>query len=173
MGKLKIYDTIDMEVIKSIVEGQKTLQLQNMSVEKKERINIKKVLILYDDIIGDDQLKSYQSDLCGFSCMSRHANIINIYLTQNYTSIPSVIRRNANLVILLTSDNYSPAMIEENALKNKHKQFAQFYEDNIINQKDHSFIIIDKSAKIDNRYVLYNGTKGLAEYVNPTLTDRV
>lgn len=69
-GKLKIYDTIDMEVIKSIVDGQKSLQLQNMSVQKDERINIKNVLLIYDDIIGDDQLKSYQSDLCAFSCMS-------------------------------------------------------------------------------------------------------
>lgn len=69
-GKLKIYDSVDMNIIKDIVEGQKIIQKQNMSVSKQNRIDIKKVLIIYDDIIGDEQLKSYNSDLSAFSCMS-------------------------------------------------------------------------------------------------------
>jgi len=60
-------------------------------------------------------------------------------------------------VFLLTSDNYSQTMMEENCLKNKHKEFSNFFEDNIINKKNHSFLVIDKSAPIDYRYLLVDG----------------
>jgi len=92
-----------------------------MSLELKEWVPIKWILFIYDDILGDSQLKSYQSELSGFTTMSWHSNIINIFLTQNYTSIPSTIWWNSSIVFLLTCDNYSPAMMEENCLKNQHK----------------------------------------------------
>ena len=45
-------------------------------------------------------------------------NILNIFLTQNYTSIPGIIRRNSNLIILCCCDNYSKVLAEENCYKN-------------------------------------------------------
>jgi hypothetical protein len=45
-------------------------------------------------------------------------------------------------------------MMRENTIKNKWQEFQQFYEDNIISPKDYSFLIIDKSAKNDKRYIL-------------------
>lgn len=98
--------------------------------------------------------------------MSRHANILNIFLTQDYTAIPSRIWRNCNLVVLLTMDNYSESMAKENSLKNRYSEFQKFYEDNVINRKDHSFIVVDKSAQIDKRYIFYDAKKQQFEYVD-------
>lgn len=99
-----------------------------------------------DDVVGDKELKSFQSQLCGFSTMCRHSYITCIYLVQSWTCLPSTIRRNSNLVFLLTCDNFSQSMMEENCLKNKHKDFQLYYETNIIDPKDYSFLIVDKSA---------------------------
>jgi len=63
-----------------------------MTVSRDKMIPVKKILFIYDDVIGDVKLKSYQSDLCSFSCISRHSNILNIYITQDYTGIPTRIR---------------------------------------------------------------------------------
>lgn len=91
-GEIKIFDNIDMKKIKQIFDNQTKLAKKNMILPKEERTKIKRTLLIFDDIIGDDQLKSYQSDLCSFCTMSRHSNIINIFLTQDYTAIPARIR---------------------------------------------------------------------------------
>lgn len=122
-SKLKIYGDIDMDIVWSICDAQRGKQLRNMASEKKDWQEIPKVLIIYDDVVGDAQLKSHQSELCGFSTMSRHSNIINVFLCQTYTSIPTVIRRNANLVVLMTCDNYPDTLVYENSIKNKTKEF--------------------------------------------------
>lgn len=44
--------------------------------------------------------------------------------------------------------------MEENCYKNNTKQFAELYETNVIDPKDYSFIIIDKSKDISKRYIL-------------------
>ncbi len=69
------------------------------------------------------------------------------------------------MVVLLTMDNYSECMSKENALKNKTLEFQKFYEDNVINRKDHSFLIIDKSAILEKRYIFYDAKKEKYEYV--------
>jgi len=61
-------------------------------MKKSYRQDVEKLLLIYDDILGDSQLKSYQSELATFTTISRHSKITNIFLTQNYTSIPSTIR---------------------------------------------------------------------------------
>lgn len=96
-----------MDLIQSIVEDQKKKQKINMASKKKDRIKIERILFLYDDILGDSQLKSHQSNLATFSTISRHSKITNIFLTQNFTSIPSTIRRQTPLIFLLNMDSYS------------------------------------------------------------------
>lgn len=41
-----------------------------MAVDKKGRKKIEKILMIYDDILGDSQLKSHQSELSSFTCVS-------------------------------------------------------------------------------------------------------
>lgn len=113
---LNMYSSVDMQIIEDIIEQQKKIKQLNMACDKHSRQELKRILIIYDDVIGDEQLKSDKSQLSTFSCMSRHSCITNIFLTQNYTSIPSIIRRQTQLVFLMNMDNYSEIMAEENSL---------------------------------------------------------
>ena len=133
-----------------------------MATNKNKRYKIEQDLFIYDDILGDSQLKSHQSDLATFTCVSRHSNITNVFLTQNYTSIPSTIRRQTPLVMLLNMDNYSDIMAKENSLRGQEKQFMELYETEIILKKDFSFLIIDKSEKQSRR--LWKCDKGITLY---------
>lgn len=125
--KINIYEDVDMDLIEKITRKQKNLQKKNMMLDKKDRIKIEPILFIYDDMLGSSQLKSWNSKLATFSTLSRHNLITNIYLTQNHTSIPSTIRRQTPIIVLLTCDNYSDVMIEEQALKGQKKQLAQWY----------------------------------------------
>lgn len=92
IGKLKqIYNEIDFNVMENIMKNQGDIMLSNMSLPKDKRQSLQKILCIFDDVIGDDQLKSYQSELSTYTTRSRHFNIINIFLVQNYTSLPSII----------------------------------------------------------------------------------
>jgi hypothetical protein len=48
-----------MEKIKNVVEQQKQLKKMNMAATKNKRYKIESYLFIYDDILGDSQLKSY------------------------------------------------------------------------------------------------------------------
>jgi len=80
-GPIHIYDSIDMGVIGGLVEAQKKIKKNNMTMKKSHRKTVEKLLFIYDDILGDSQLKSYQSDLATFTTISRHSAITNIFLT--------------------------------------------------------------------------------------------
>lgn len=69
-----------MKVIDSVVESQKRQAKLNMVSDKDSRKKLERLLFIYDDVVGDSQLKSHSSALASFSCMSRHSKITNIYL---------------------------------------------------------------------------------------------
>lgn len=50
---LHMYESIDMDVIRGVVEEQKKIKKMNMSAEKKYRYKLQNVLFIYDDILGD------------------------------------------------------------------------------------------------------------------------
>lgn len=80
-GKVWIIKGIDWELIKTIWDEQEKIKAYNMTQPRNKMLPVKKILFIYDDVIGDQKLKSYQSDLCSFSCISWHSNILNIYIT--------------------------------------------------------------------------------------------
>lgn len=80
-----------MDVLAKIKKIQSQIQMKNMCVEASQRTPLNKFVIIYDDILGDTQLKSMSSELSSFTTMSRHFNVLNIFLCQNYTSIPASI----------------------------------------------------------------------------------
>jgi len=160
LGETTIFETIDMNLIENVVSEQKRLKKMNMALPKEKRIPLRKMLFIYDDILGDDQLKSHKSVLSTFTCISRHSQITNIFLTQDYVQIPTTIRRQTPLVFLLNCDNYSEPMIKENALQGKEKAFSALYEKEIILRKDFSFLVVDKSAK--EKDWLWKCTKGIS-----------
>jgi hypothetical protein len=58
-------------------------------------------LLIFDDCLQAEELKSYNSVLPKFSTLSRHSMICCIWVTQVYTLLPSSIRENCDVVILL------------------------------------------------------------------------
>lgn len=56
-------------------------------------------------------------------------------------------------------------MIKENGMNNTSKNFDTFYLDNIVYKKDYSILIIDKGAKIEQKFIYYDGTKDTANYI--------
>ena len=59
----------------------------------------------------------------------------------------------------------------ENALKNQSKQFARWFEKKVINPKNYSFVVIDKAAPIEKRYIYYDAKKKMYEFENPFKDD--
>jgi hypothetical protein len=131
--------------------------MQNMTLEPDQRsgpkaIPLERYLIIFDDILGDTQLKSMSSDLSAFTTMSRHFNVLNIFLCQNYTSIPASIRRNSNLIFLLACDTFSDIMITENSLKNKENELLDLYNSHVLEPKNYGVLCVDRTAKNSARY---------------------
>lgn len=57
-------------------------------------------------------------------------------------------------------------MIEESATQGKEKILSKIYDEMILSKKDYSFIVIDKSAKRDKRYLLYDGTECTSKFID-------
>lgn len=159
-GTIKIFEDIEMGILDSIVNRQKkkkVTEIYESIYQKRDMTPLDKWIIIFDDILGDKELKSFQSDLANYTTRSRHSNILNIFLTQDYNAIPTKIRRNSNLVFLLAMDTYPDTMIEENAPMKKNKEFQEAYETNVNYKKNRSFIIIDRGAPIETRFILCDG----------------
>lgn len=144
-----------MDLLEGIVNAQKEKKKKEMYTEaidgtKSESIPL--FLVIFDDIIGDKELKSFQSELSSYCTRSRHANILNIFLTQDWNALPTRIRRNSNLVFLMNMDTYPDNMIKENSTKNTEKQLEEAYQSLVGEKRDFSFIIIDKGAPMNKRF---------------------
>lgn len=60
-------------------------------------------------------------------------------------------------------------MISESSTQGREHQLSEFYQEYILATKNYSFLIIDKSAKHNKRYSLYEGDSGKCFYVNGVL----
>lgn len=93
-GAIKIFESVDTGLLDSVIARQKKKKISdiyNSIFENRPLNGLDKWLILFDDIIGDSELKSFQSDLSNYTTRSRHANILNIFITQDWNAIPTKI----------------------------------------------------------------------------------
>lgn len=67
---LNIFESIDMSVINTVVEEQRDISMKNLVNDSSKRVPLRKIIFIFDDIIGDAELKSYQSELSAFTAMS-------------------------------------------------------------------------------------------------------
>lgn len=51
-------------------------------------------------------------------------------------------------------------------MKDNYKEFNDFYLQNVVYKKDYSFLIIDKSVKLCQKYIYYDGSNDITHYVN-------
>jgi hypothetical protein len=87
--RIKIYDTIDFDVLQKIVDKQKAVKKRQMIAETKaDEPKLDKYLVIFDDVLGDKNISSRgHSKLSDFSTRARHYNISFIILTQDWTCI--------------------------------------------------------------------------------------
>ncbi len=108
-----MFNYIKKENIHLGFNEEKLNEIWNSQEELKKKLNMTKidpdkiprVLILYDDLISDPKVRN-SPILKRMFVAGRHANISQIFLTQSFTAIPPVLRKNVAIAIAFYLDNY-------------------------------------------------------------------
>ena len=80
--------------------------VMKLKTTKTREENIPKILILYDDLISDPNVRNSPM-LKRMFVAGRHCKISQIFLTQSFTAIPPVLRKNCAIAIAFYLDNYA------------------------------------------------------------------
>ena len=147
----KLKDSID------VYEGGEIPDID--SLEEIEGSNGKKaqILCIFDDLVND---KKANEKIADYFIRSRKVagGCTCIYLSQNYYSIPKIIRSNSNYLMLkkLSSTKDLGLILRENNLANVDiKTFRQLYKD--ATDKKENILLID----IDNNKLFKNFTRNV------------
>lgn len=103
--KENIIPMFDEEKLRHIWEQQEELILKLRKTKIKED-DMPRILILYDDLISDPKVKNSPM-LRKMFVAARHCKISQFFLTQSFTAIPPVLRKNVALAIAFYLDNYA------------------------------------------------------------------
>ncbi|CAH2008046.1 unnamed protein product [Acanthoscelides obtectus] len=114
--------------------------------------------------IFDDAMAENQTSILGYFSMGRHKGVDCFYCVQSYSWVPkSVIRDNANLIILFKVDNthlshvFSDHVAPDMTFKQFQDMCAMCWSDK------HGFLVIDKDSELTSgRY-----RKGFDSFINP------
>jgi hypothetical protein len=102
-------------------------------------------------VVFDDHLmsgKSVNQEIADFFVRGRHSNITCYYLAQDYYSVPAIIRRNVNYIILfkLNGKREMDMICHDINLGNfNNKLFQRFYSECV--KEPYSFMVVDKRTK--------------------------
>ena len=137
----------------SVYEGGDIPDLNDIDNEYKDC----QVLAIFDDLVND---KDANKIIAEWYIRSRKCckGISCVYISQNYYSVPKIIRSNANLLFLkkLSSTRDLTLILSENNLANIDiKLFRKMYKD--CTSKKEDFLMID----IDNNKVYHNFMKDI------------
>lgn len=66
-----------------------------------------------DDVMGDNKLQGFNSEISNFCSKSRHYNITCIYSMQTYTKLPSVVRMQIDVWFMFYMKPISLAIYKE------------------------------------------------------------
>jgi hypothetical protein len=135
------------DVIDTIMDFQKT------SEESGEKL--KNVLLIFDDFISDKSLNSKRNIYDKLFSMARHYNISVIITTQQYTLLPSNIRRLSwyNIIYKISNTAERTIMIYEqcNSLDMTENEFEHIYRECV--KEKYGFIYIDSvNGKWSNKF---------------------
>lgn len=90
--KINYSKNIDFKIINHVIDKQEAVANQIMvSYSGDDAPTLKPILFIFDDVMHDKVMKSFQSELAGFSMRCRHYNISMIILTQKWQNIPNTI----------------------------------------------------------------------------------
>lgn len=108
VNKEDIFVGLDSNKLKQIWATQDLFVEKLLLKNKGKKIDHKKVdkiLILFDDLIGDPGVRTEESLIQLFT-RGRHCYISQIFITQTIVGIPPVMRRNLDLAISFYLENY-------------------------------------------------------------------
>ena len=145
---------LTIDTLKSIIEHQKNI------ITKYNKSVADQVLIVLDDAICDDIIKSKEFRKCIF--LSRHYKISVIFLSQNYYSLPKNLRLNNSQLLCFETGNIKEieSIYNENNVGISIKQFIELY-DEIMNEP-YSFINFNYNN--DKKHRIINCFKNFLEY---------
>jgi hypothetical protein len=137
----KIFNSLYNEngnIIEEVLEFQRT--------RKEENEKLKNILILFDDWITDESFNRKRNVYDKLYSMARHFNISVITTSQQYTLLPSSIRRLSwyDIIFKISNQSERKTMIYEecSAIDKNEKEFEEIYNDCV--KEPFSFIYIDK-----------------------------
>jgi hypothetical protein len=132
-----------------------TSKLKELSMNNEKLPNI---LIIFDDVSGDDFLKS--KILADIFTKGRHLNISVIVILQYLKSVPPIIRTNTSFIVCGQVNHASMQIIADDFLNGNisRKEFYEMYKNNT---KEFSFLIINNNSvkNPDNLNEVYSTIK--------------
>jgi len=99
-----VIDHFDENKLEEIWNRQE-MMLQKLLSENKSKDKCPRILILYDDLISDPKVKNSPM-LKKLFVAGRHCNISQFFLTQSFSSVSPVLRKNCALAIAFYLDSY-------------------------------------------------------------------
>lgn len=66
---LQVYDSINIEKINEIVKKQSEIKIWNLKNKNKQR-EIPKILLIFDDVLGDSKITGFHSNIANFATKS-------------------------------------------------------------------------------------------------------
>jgi nicotinamide riboside kinase len=145
-------------------EGVPALEkIQASQEEQIQKVGAKhapKVLVIFDDVIGDQKFMREQAFVKSFIAC-RHFNMTSILCTQHYRRVPRVCRLQANwLAFFALSNTEVETLHEEHAPPNMSKKgFFRLCTETLA--EPYSFLVVDMKAPWEKRF-----HKGLSEVIN-------
>lgn len=149
---LKKKDRISKMSMRPII---KLLQKQEADVKKNGKGNAKKVLVIYDDTIGDNRIINSPEFLISF-IRGRHFCVSCIVMTQSYTKVPRSVRLQATAVMVFPSfrseierlyDEHGPYQLSKREWYEMVQMAMQKSPD-----EQYPFFFIDSTKPVEDRY---------------------
>jgi DNA helicase HerA-like ATPase len=127
---LKISENLDKidDIIKAIIEHKEE------DKEEKEAY----YLIIFDDMLGYIKPKSYVSFLCS---RYRHFKLSLIFTSQNFRSIPPIIRTNASAYLIFKSNNRKEYKKYVEEFEGVFEHFEEIYK--IATEEPYNFLFLN------------------------------
>lgn len=149
---LKKEDRISKMSMRPIV---KLLKKQEADVKKNGKGRAKKVLVIYDDTVGDNKIINSPEFLVSF-IRGRHFCVSCIVMTQSYTKVPRSVRLQATAVMVFPSfrseierlyDEHGPFQLSKKEWYTMVMSAMQKTP-----EEQYPFFFIDSTQPVENRY---------------------
>lgn len=133
----------------------KLLKKQEEDVKRNGKKNAKRVLVIYDDTVGDNKIINSPEFLISF-IRGRHFCVSCIVMTQSYTKVPRSVRLQATAVMVFPSfkseierlyDEHGPYQLSKKEWYNMVQGAMQKTAD-----EQYPFFFIDATKPVEERY---------------------